>query len=149
MTFTARDLHDQIVTATNASDGKYDVDAITEEIISKYGAVNVDTIDSTEFWQIVGKHSIPTFIAQVATAEELREAAKGPDRCPRHHGIAANPDALPCEEGAVYVASSPFDPERRDEFECSHEAANHVDLFGDTDLFGEQSKLIITKVEAS
>lgn len=55
--FTARDLRDQIVTATNASDGEYDVDAITEEIIAKHGAVDVDTIDTDEFWAIVAEHA--------------------------------------------------------------------------------------------
>ena len=57
MTFTARELRDQVVTATNASDGEYDVDAITEEINQTYGAVDIDTIDSDEFWAIVGKHA--------------------------------------------------------------------------------------------
>lgn len=58
MTFTSRDLHDQIVTATDASDGKYDVDAIVEEIVEKHGAVDIDTLDTNEFWAIVGKHAI-------------------------------------------------------------------------------------------
>ncbi|MYR45058.1 hypothetical protein [Streptomyces sp. SID5910] len=57
MTFTSRDLRDQIVTATDASDGEYDVDAITEEILEKHGAVDVDTLDTDEFWAIVGKHA--------------------------------------------------------------------------------------------
>lgn len=57
MTFTSRDLRDQIVTATDASDGEYDVDAIVEDIVEKYGAVDIDTIDTDEFWQIVGKHA--------------------------------------------------------------------------------------------
>ncbi|WP_060888081.1 hypothetical protein [Streptomyces caniscabiei] len=56
MTFTSRDLRDQIVTATDASDGEYDVDAITEEIIEQHGAVDIDTLDTDEFWAIVGKH---------------------------------------------------------------------------------------------
>lgn len=57
MTFTARDLHDQIVTATNASDGEYDVDAITAEIVERHGAIPVDDIETGEFWEIVGKHA--------------------------------------------------------------------------------------------
>jgi hypothetical protein len=57
MTFTARDLRDQIVTATDASDGDYDVDAIVEEIVEKHGAVDIDTLDTDEFWAIVGKHA--------------------------------------------------------------------------------------------
>lgn len=57
MTFTSRDLRDQIVTATDASDGDYDVDAIVEEIVERHGAVDVDTFDTDEFWAIVGKHA--------------------------------------------------------------------------------------------
>ena len=57
MTFTSRDLRDQIVTATDASDGEYDVDAIVEEIVEKHGAVDIETLDSDEFWAIVGKHA--------------------------------------------------------------------------------------------
>lgn len=57
MTFTSRDLRDQIATATDASDGEYDVDAIVQEIIKRHGAVDVDTLDSGEFWTIVGKHA--------------------------------------------------------------------------------------------
>lgn len=56
MTFTDRDLRDQILTATHASDGTYDVDAILAEIIEKHGAVDVEGIDTGEFWTIVGKH---------------------------------------------------------------------------------------------
>lgn len=57
MTFTSRDLRDQIVTATDASDGEYDVDAIVEDIIEKHGAVNIDSLDTDDFWAIVGKHA--------------------------------------------------------------------------------------------
>lgn len=57
MTFTSRDLRNQVHTATDASDGEYDVDAIVEEIIAKHGAVDADTIDTDEFWTIVGKHA--------------------------------------------------------------------------------------------
>lgn len=56
MTITSRDLRNQIVTATDASDGTYDVDAITEEIITQYGAVDIETIETADFWAIVGKH---------------------------------------------------------------------------------------------
>jgi hypothetical protein len=57
MTFTSRDLRDQIVTATDASDGEYDVDAILADILEQYGAVDIDSLDSGEFWAIVGKHA--------------------------------------------------------------------------------------------
>lgn len=57
MTITSRDVTDQVKIATDASDGEYDVSAITAEIIERYGAVDVDTIDSDEFWAIVGRHA--------------------------------------------------------------------------------------------
>lgn len=57
MTFTASDLRDQIVRATDASDGEYDIDAITEEILKAHGAVDIDSIDTDEFWATVGKHA--------------------------------------------------------------------------------------------
>lgn len=57
MTFTARDLRDQVVTATDASDGTYDVESIVDDIIVKHGAVPVDSLDHDEFWAIVAKHA--------------------------------------------------------------------------------------------
>lgn len=69
--FTSRDLRDQIVTATDASDGTYDVDAITEEIIEKHGAVDVDTIDTAEFWDIVGKHAAPQIGSRVTVPDYM------------------------------------------------------------------------------
>lgn len=59
MTFTARDLRNQVVTATrDGADGEYDVDAIVAEIIEQRGAVDIETIDTDEFWDLVGKHAI-------------------------------------------------------------------------------------------
>lgn len=69
MTFTSRDLRDQVTIATQASDGDYDVDAIVEAIIERHGAVDIDTLDSDEFWGIVMDHAIPAelwFIDKVA-----------------------------------------------------------------------------------
>lgn len=57
MTFTSRDLTDQVTRATAASDGTYDVPAIVEDIIERHGAVDIDTLDSDEFWTIVGNHA--------------------------------------------------------------------------------------------
>ncbi|MEV4672754.1 hypothetical protein AB0K34_13950 [Actinomadura sp. NPDC049382] len=58
MTFTSRDLRDQVARATDASDGEYDVPAIVAEIIERQGgAVPVDDIETGEFWEIVGKHA--------------------------------------------------------------------------------------------
>lgn len=57
MTFTSRDPTDQVTRATDASDGTYDVPAIVEAIIDRHGAVDIDTLDSDEFWSIVGAHA--------------------------------------------------------------------------------------------
>lgn len=57
VTYTSTDLRRQVTTATDASDGEYDVDAIVDEIIERHGAVDIDTLDSGEFWDIVGKHA--------------------------------------------------------------------------------------------
>jgi hypothetical protein len=57
MTFTSRDLTDQVTRATDAADGEYDVPAIVEQIIETHGAVDIDTLDGDEFWAIVGSHA--------------------------------------------------------------------------------------------
>lgn len=57
MTFTSNDLRDQVRTATDASDGEYDVNAIVNTIIERHGAVDVDTLDTDEFWAIVGENA--------------------------------------------------------------------------------------------
>jgi len=54
---TSTDVRAQVVIATDASDGEYDVDAITAEIIERHGPVDVDSLDTEEFWQILGKHA--------------------------------------------------------------------------------------------
>lgn len=57
-TFDSNDLRDQVTAYTEASDGEYDVDAITEEIVKRHGAVRVDDIDSGEFAEIVMRHTV-------------------------------------------------------------------------------------------
>ena len=54
---TSTDVRAQVVIATDASDGEYDVDAITAEIIERHGPVDVNALDSEEFWTVVGKHA--------------------------------------------------------------------------------------------
>ncbi|MCT2591162.1 hypothetical protein LHJ74_14805 [Streptomyces sp. N2-109] len=57
MTITRSDVRHQVATATDASEGTYDVDAIVAEIIDQHGAVDIDTLDHDEFWATVGKHA--------------------------------------------------------------------------------------------
>lgn len=55
--YTSRDLTDQVTRATDAADGTYDVPAIVAEIIEQHGAVDIETLDTGEFWAVVGKHA--------------------------------------------------------------------------------------------
>ena len=61
MTFSSSELRDQVRIATDAiveDINDYDVDAIVEDIVEAHGAVDVDTIDSGEFWETVGRHEL-------------------------------------------------------------------------------------------
>lgn len=51
------DMRDQIKTATDASDGTYDVDAILADLQEQFGTVAVDTIDTDAFWTVVMAHA--------------------------------------------------------------------------------------------
>jgi hypothetical protein len=53
---TSNDMRDQIQTATDASDGTYDIDAILADLQDAYGTVDIDTIDTDAFWTIVLAH---------------------------------------------------------------------------------------------
>ncbi len=97
MTFTASNLRDQIIRATDASDGEYNIDAITEEILAEHGAVDIDSIDSGEFWAIVGKHAADQNTSDTATIDKealdaLRLAAKfvldHADRIDQHNSLS-------------------------------------------------------------
>lgn len=57
MTTTDRDIRDQVQHAVDASEGTYDVPAITEAIVARWGRVDIDTIDHDEFWALVGEHA--------------------------------------------------------------------------------------------
>ena len=54
---TYRSMRDQVQTATDASDGTYDVDAIVEALQDTYGTVDIDTIDAEDFWTVVAAHA--------------------------------------------------------------------------------------------
>jgi hypothetical protein len=60
MTITDRDIREQVFTAVNANGEDLaegiDVEAITQEIMATYGRVDIDTIDTDEFWALVRKH---------------------------------------------------------------------------------------------
>lgn len=34
---------------------EYDIDGIADDIVSRYGRVHIDTIPSSEYWDLVGK----------------------------------------------------------------------------------------------
>lgn len=49
---------EQVTSATNSSDGEYDVDAITDALIAQHVHVNIDDISADEFWPTVAAHEI-------------------------------------------------------------------------------------------
>lgn len=55
---TFRDMLDQVSQATDASEGQYDNEGITNQLIADHGLVNVDDIDTDAFWHIVLDHEI-------------------------------------------------------------------------------------------
>lgn len=55
---TATDIHAQVATAIESGFGAetIDIDAITAEIVATHGLVDIDTIESDDFWAIVARH---------------------------------------------------------------------------------------------
>lgn len=114
MTFTASNLRDQIVRATDASDGEYDIDAIAEEILQQHGAVDIETLDTAEFWAIVGKHAADentppaTVTIDVQTLAALQMAAKfvldHADRIDQHNSLSMDILKMTCPS-ATYEAA--------------------------------------------
>ncbi len=58
MTITDRDIRDQVQHATDASEGTYDVGAITRAIVQRWGRVDINDIDHDTFWALVGEHAV-------------------------------------------------------------------------------------------
>jgi hypothetical protein len=57
MTITDRDLRNQIQEVIDAGEGdSIDVDGVYDEIHRAHGLVNLDDVDTDEFWTIVAKH---------------------------------------------------------------------------------------------
>jgi hypothetical protein len=57
MTITDRNIYAQVSIATEASEGSYDVDAITAAIVQRYGLVDIGTIEHDAFWALVAEHA--------------------------------------------------------------------------------------------
>lgn len=55
-TVTLTDLRNQITRSLTDQAEGIDVDAIAEEIRDRYGIVDIDSIDSDEYWEIVRSH---------------------------------------------------------------------------------------------
>jgi hypothetical protein len=57
---TDRDVREQVATAVNAGGEELaagiDVDGIVDEILSRYGLVDIEVIDNAEFWKMVTRH---------------------------------------------------------------------------------------------
>ena len=54
---TDTEMRNQIKTATDASDGTYDVDAILADLQDQFGTVDIDTIPADDFWTVVLAHA--------------------------------------------------------------------------------------------
>jgi hypothetical protein len=55
--FTDRDLLDQVLRTLDGNEDDFDTQAIVDEIQSRYGLVDIDTIDSSAYWDIVARHT--------------------------------------------------------------------------------------------
>jgi hypothetical protein len=55
---TDRDIREQVARSIDGADESenFDVEAITDEIRSTYGLVDIDAIPAEEYWAIVAKH---------------------------------------------------------------------------------------------
>lgn len=58
MTFTSADLRDQVVSYLGNTADDYDVSGIVNEIQAKYGTVDIDTIDGSDFMTLVSRFDI-------------------------------------------------------------------------------------------
>jgi predicted HAD superfamily Cof-like phosphohydrolase len=60
MTQTAASIRDQIARTIDAQGPSLaqgiDIDAVADEIVSTYGVMDIDNIDSAEFWDVVRRH---------------------------------------------------------------------------------------------
>lgn len=54
---TSSEMRDQIRTATDASDGTYDIDAILADLQNAHGTVDIDAIAPEDFWTVVLAHA--------------------------------------------------------------------------------------------
>lgn len=50
------DLDTQVRTTLTSFEADYAIDAIVEDIVDAYGVVDIDTIDSNDYWAIVERH---------------------------------------------------------------------------------------------
>lgn len=73
MTVSREYITTQVGTATDNSDGTYDVDAIVQAVIDAYGYVDVDSIDADAFWSLVLDHLVPIGIPLADVAREMSD----------------------------------------------------------------------------
>jgi hypothetical protein len=53
------DMTDSIAGALGDYGDDYDIDALTGELLERYGLVHVDSIPTAEFWEIADRHQLP------------------------------------------------------------------------------------------
>lgn len=56
MTFTDRDMREQVIRALGIDAVNFHIEGIVDELQRKFGTVEIDHIDSGLFWEIVQKH---------------------------------------------------------------------------------------------
>lgn len=56
MTFTDRDMRDQVAIALGGYTAEYDMEAIVDDVQARYGTVDIDSVPDDEFWAIVERH---------------------------------------------------------------------------------------------
>ncbi|HEY8926073.1 MAG TPA: hypothetical protein VIU64_16930 [Polyangia bacterium] len=55
---TDHDMRDQVLAALGTYADEHDVEGIVEEIHRTHGLVDIETVDTAEFWKIVERHDL-------------------------------------------------------------------------------------------
>lgn len=59
MTFTDRDLREQVTASLGTDGGDFDVPGIVDEIQAVFGTVPLDEVPTGAYWEIVAQHATP------------------------------------------------------------------------------------------
>lgn len=56
---TDKDIERVVAESLTAYTGEFDVRGIVDEVIARYGRVDIETIDHDDYWTLVAKHAAP------------------------------------------------------------------------------------------